>query len=222
MTRGHGFARHARPVPRLNLSLASPGFAVARVCQAGMVMVVVGAFIFAGWCWTESQAFEREGAQYAQSLARVQEMNQQFSAKMARDGLTFSEAELSGVYRKVNFANVLFEKRMFSWTRLLNDLEGALPPRVSIRSVRLNFTDSTVKLEGRVFTLRDLQALVNGLEHHRAFKSVKVSRHRFEAMQGEGSTRKTRARATVAGTVKNRIRHVVQFDLTVGYQPRAL
>ncbi len=209
----------APPLPVVHLSLASSGWSLIRAGQAGMALLVAGCLGFAAWCWVESWILGAEAERYAGSLARVQQINRQFTAKLAEDGLTLSEMQISEVYRRVEFANRLSEKRAFSWTRLLSDLEAALPPRVSISSVRLSFQESTVRLQGRVLALPDLNALVDSLEQHGAFWNVKVSKHQFEEIAGRGST--SNRRGTLALTIAGRKgrRQVVQFNLTVAYRP---
>ena len=200
---------------QLRLSLASPVYAMLRLGQAGMALLVAGFVAFAVWCWMESRSLEDATAQYATSVARVQEMNRQYADQMTQDGLTMSQNHITEVHRKVEFANNLIDKQAFSWTRLLSNLEAALPPHVSISSVQHNFRDSTIRLQGSVMTVRDLDVMVDRLESHEAFERVKVSKHQL----GELRERLPPGRRG-AGNPKRkpRVRQIVTFQLTVGYR----
>ena len=195
--------------------------ALARVAQWGMLLLVLGSLGVAFWCWRESQPLEERAARYELSTARVQELNRQFADQMVRDGLTLTAEEMTALVRDVKFANQLAENRVFSWTRLLSDLERAVPPRVSISSVTLNFKESTILLNGAVRTLPDLAALVNSLESHDQFRKVVLSQHRVQAPPAGGSIGVGQP-GGAAGTNKaigqEGSRQVI-FSLTVAYHP---
>ena len=208
------------PLPRLHVSLASSGFAVARGAQAGMVLIVCVSLAVAIWSWSQARGLDRQAAQFHTSLARVQEMNQRFAAQMRKDRLTLTQAEIAEIYKNVEFANRLVGKRDFSWARFLSDLETAVPPRVSIRSVRHSFKGSAVQLKGAVLTLGDLNRLVDKLENHGAFRRVKVSSHRFRDYRERAAGASTGKRRPIAATPKRKKpRQIVEFELTVGYEP---
>lgn len=211
----------AASLPHLHLSLATPGVALARVVQWGMVLLIFGSLGVAVWCWQESQPLDENAARYELSTARVQELNRQFADQMVRDGLTLTAEEMTELVRDVKFANQLAENRVFSWTRLLSDLEVAVPPRVSISTVTLNFKESTILLNGAVRTLPDLAALVNSLESHDQFRKVVLSNHRVQAPPTGGSTGASQpggADATNKTIGQEGPRQVI-FSLTVAYHP---
>jgi len=193
----------------------------ARVGQWGMVLLIFGSLGVAFWCWLESQHLEESAAQYELSTARVRELNRHFADQMVRDGLTLTAEEMTELIRDVKFANQLAENRVFSWTRLLSDLEEAVPPRVSISSVTLNFKESTILLNGAVRTLPDLAALVNSLESQSKFRKVVLSNHRVQAPPAGGATGTSQpggAEATNKTIGQEGSRHVI-FSLTVAYHP---
>ncbi len=186
-----------------------------RLGQAGMALLVAGSVAFSVWCWMESRTLEDATAQLATSVARVQEMNRQFADQMTQEGLTMSQNQISEVHRKVEFANNLIDKQAFSWSKLLSNLEAAMPPRVSISSVHHNFKASTIRLQGSVMTLHDLDVMVDSLESHKAFERVKVSKHQFGELReplppgrrGAGDPKR-----------KPRVHQIVKFQFTVGYR----
>ena len=194
---------------------------LARVAQWGMLLLVLGSLGVAFWCWRESQPLEEKAARYELSTARVQELNRLFADQMVRDGLTLTAEEMTALVRDVKFANQLAENRVFSWTRLLSDLEEAVPPRVSISSVTLNFKESTILLNGAVRTLPDLAAIVNSLESHSKFRKVVLSQHRVQASPTSGPTEASQPGGADATkkTIEKEGSRQVHFSLTVAYHP---
>jgi Tfp pilus assembly protein PilN len=121
-------------------------------------------------------------------------------------GFDLSEARQQALPREVGFAKQLADQRAFSWTRMLSDLEEAVPPSVSLGSVALTPRESIVTLNGSALTLKDVTAFVNALENHRAFRDVVLSQHRVkESTKEEGH--------------HYRQRPAVEFTLTVTYRP---
>jgi|GEM_PF-724047 len=210
----------AVPLPRLYLSLATPGVALARAAQWGMVLLIVGSLGVAFWCWRGSRPLDEKAARYELSTARAQELNRQFADQMARDGLTLTAEEMTTLVRDVKFANQLAENRVFSWTRLLSDLEEAVPPRVSISSVTLNFKESTILLNGAVRALPDLTALVDSLVTHDKFRKVVLSQHRVQTPPGSATgVSQPGVADTTANTIGKESSRQVEFSLTVAYHP---
>jgi Tfp pilus assembly protein PilN len=114
----------------------------------------------------------------ALARARYQDSRLQLQAKA--EGLDVSDAALQRLPVGVAFANQVITKRAFSWTRFLSDLEEAVPPRVAIHNIRLDFKDSMITLSGSALTLQDLTTLIIGLEDHRAFKDAILGRHQVQ------------------------------------------
>lgn len=201
------------PLPHLHIALTARGFEFIHAGQWAMVLLLLGSLGTAGWLWWERQILLEEAAYYELATRRDQEANRQFLDKAARAGLDLSDERMREIQREVTFANQFLERRAFSWTRLLNDLEEAVPPNVSISSVGLNVKDSTIMLNGTALTLADLTALVNRLEGHRSFLNVILSRHTFRESGIAGETNVTGA---VSGKAELRI---VEFAMTVMYRP---
>jgi len=156
--------------------------------------------------WWDSRAIVEAAAKYEQAAERVRETSRQFLAQASRAGLDLSDGRIKALNREVDFANQLLEKRAFSWTRFLSQLEDAVPPHVSISSVVLSFKDSIITLNGTALTLKDVTALVNNLENHADFHDVVLSQHRFkESGDGKISGQDTSG--------------MVEFTLTVMYRP---
>ncbi|MEW6246279.1 MAG: PilN domain-containing protein [Nitrospirota bacterium] len=176
--------------------------------QDVLAVVILGSLTTAGWWWWESRTIEEAAVRYETAAERTKELNRRFAERMQQDRLTLSPQQIAKITREVTFANQLADKRAFSWARLLSDLEEALPPRVSVSSVRLNFQESTVALHGTAPTLRDLTALVDRLQSHGAFRNATLADHHVQKKR-EGSTGHARTSGSEG----------VEFNLTVVYRP---
>ena len=96
---------------------------------------------------------------------------------MAREGLTLPGDQIAMVQGKIAFANLLSEKRAFSWTRLLSELEETVPANVSIGSVKLDFQQSNIVVDGLARSLQDVNLFVQTLQTHRAFQKAVLAKH---------------------------------------------
>jgi len=199
-------------LPRLHLRLTSSWVQWVRLGQWGLSVLTVALLGMAAWAWWASLDLTEQAQQYDQAAERVQRLTQQLVADSKRVGLELSDKQTGILAREAAFANQLLEKRAFSWTRFLGDLESALPARISIGSVALNFKDSTIILNGAARTFRDLTAFIDGLEHHPAFSNVVLSNHRIKEPKGE---ERKHAAAPESGM------QTVEFTLTVNYKAEA-
>lgn len=209
------------PIPRLHVNLAARGYALTRLLQASMTLILLGSIGYGIWCWIGAVRLSEDRARRVESVLRAEAMNRLSAARLAEEGLTRSQAEIAEVYRRVDFANQLAQKRSFSWTRLLNHLEAAIPARASIQSVHLDHKEATVNLKGRVLALADLNALVDRLERHESFHRVQIMTHRFQEIEaGAQSSPSKRGARAAAERTKPRKHRVVEFELSVGYATR--
>jgi len=172
-------------LPRLHLQLTSSWLHRVRLGQWGLSVLAVAAAGLAVWAWWASLDLTEEARRYEVATERVQRSAQQLVADSKKIGLELSDKQTGVLEREASFANQLLEKRAFSWTRFLGDLESALPPRISIGSVALNFKDLTITLNGAARTFKDLTAFVDGLERHPAFSNVVLSNHRIKEPKGD-------------------------------------
>lgn len=198
--------KRSRPSP-INLSMTDSYVGLLRGTQILATLAMLGAIAYSGWAWVESRDLHDAAIAYDRSTAHVQAKNLKYRQVMENDGFILTAKQIAAVDRKIAFANRLIGKREFSWAQLLHDLDEALPNKVSISSVQHQFTDSTTSLMGVVPDLKALDGLVNTLENHGAFRQVNVSHHQFQDLQAPSSRH------------SNATRTVIQFDLTVIYQP---
>jgi Tfp pilus assembly protein PilN len=146
----------------------------------------------------------QQAEQYERATERVQQINRQFAVDAQRIGVVLSQGRAQAMAREVAFANRLLETRAFSWTRFLNDLEQAVPEHISIKSVQVNFKDSSITLNGNALTLKDVTILVDELENHPAFFNVTLTQHKVQDKSHDHSSTGIQP---------------IDFSLTVGYRP---
>ncbi len=194
--------------PSLAVSLAEGDLATARAVQWGLLALMVVAIGVAALMAWETLQQEQEAVRYEEAAQRVQDSNRRFVAQATAAGLDLSASRVPALVREVSFSNQLVDRHAFSWTRLLTDLEEAVPRRVSISSVGLNFKEGRITLNGQAKTLKDLTELVTQLERHRAFDNVALAQHRSQ----ETTSRRSRSAA------KETAERPIVFTLTVGYR----
>lgn len=136
----------------------------------------------------------QEVGRMSAELERVRQQDQQLVAEAAQEGIDLSEGAMKQLPAEVALANQLLEKRTFSWTAFLTELEQALSPRLALSSVRLESGGSLVHLTGAATSLEDLTAFTVGLQDHPKFKDPVLAQHRV----------------TPSG--------LVEFDVTVRYR----
>lgn len=180
------------------------------------VVVAVAASVLAVKWWQESVVMEDTAAHLDRVVTRLHHANARLSEDMIREQLTLSPDEIATVKREVVFVNELTEKRGFSWSRLLADLETTLPLHMALHTVRVNFHDSTIALHGSAASLQEVQTFVARLEQHAGFRHATLASHRLEhpdtpQPHSPQAIELERARSPVAGRV--------DFQLTVGYRP---
>ncbi len=87
---------------------------------------------------------------------------------------TVQQDDLEQVLAEAREANVLIDRRTFSWTALLNQIETTLPPDVMLQSVRPAFDESEVRVQMGVIGRRvdDIETFVQRLEKTGAFRDL--------------------------------------------------
>jgi hypothetical protein len=207
------FSRQQR-VPTMHLSFQPPAIAVVRWIQWTLSLIALTSLGFAVSFLQESRSLDEQSDYYEHALTRQHRVTQLLTEDMARAGLTLTDEQINAVRKEIAFANQLTEKRDFSWTEMLHNLEEGMPSHVSINSVRLNFQDSTIRLQGTVKTMQDLDALVMKLNEAGTFSRVGLTEHNIQTNVGPAR----QSTETVAANQSNqRSTDVIDFTLTVTY-----
>lgn len=201
----------------IHIPFESSDIGMVRWIQRSLMLWIMATLGLVGWWVWDSQTLEETAGQYEQAAGRSEAGNRAIKQKMDAEGLSRSAEQLELLRADVAFANQLAEKRRFSWTRLLSDLEEAVPGQVSITSIKPKFDESIVVLEGVAEHLHDLDRFVQQLQHHRAFRQAVLGKHE---MRGG-------AAASSHGGLARAVSHVderpdpraVEYSLTVYYRP---
>ena len=206
--------RRKQQVPTMHLSFQSPAVAVVRGMQWALSLIALTSLGFTVFFLQESWSLGEQSEYYEHALARQHRVTQLLTENMARAGLMLTDEQINAVRKEIAFANQLTEKHDFSWTEMLHNLEGGMPPHVSIHSVRLNFQDSTIQLHGTVKTMQDLDALVTKLNNAGTFSRVSLTEHSIRT--NVGAARRS-TEAVAVDPSNQRSSDVIDFALTVTY-----
>ena len=136
-----------------------------------------------GICWNVWQVFltYQESVTIQSELERVRQQDLDLIEEARHEGIDLSEEALKKLPVEVKLANQLLEQRTFSWTKFLTELEQAIPPHLTLSSVRLDQTGTMVRLTGTAATLEDITAFTVGLQGHAIFKDPVLAQHRIGA-----------------------------------------
>ena len=148
-------------------------------------------------CWSTAEALLAfQGLHETEArLNQARAQDQQLIDEARAAGIDLSEAALRQLPGEVALANQLLTKRNFSWTQFLSGLEEAIPPRVSIKSVRLEPTSAVIHMTGAAVTGEDVTGFTLKLQSHPVFHDPVLGQHH---LGGDG---------------------LVEFDLMLKYRP---
>ncbi|MBW7956956.1 MAG: PilN domain-containing protein [Deltaproteobacteria bacterium] len=118
--------------------------------------------------------------EYSMNSSDIQEMAERVRAleeKLPRelDGPK-GEKEPRALTRDIEIINSYVEKRIFSWTGFLSELEEALPSGVYLLQVSPDFGKSAVSIAGTARSMEDVFSTVSRMEA-RGFEKVVLTRH---------------------------------------------
>jgi len=150
------------------------------LAPARLVIMVVAWVIGAVMVWDLSQSWFawQEVQSMEAALSQVQERDRELLKEAQQEGLDLSEAALQVLPKEIEFANQLIEKRGFSWTRFLTELERAIPQRIAVNSIRLDPVNATILLTGSARALEDVTTLTLTFQDHPQFKEPVLGQHR--------------------------------------------
>ncbi|OQW62891.1 MAG: hypothetical protein BVN28_04870 [Nitrospira sp. ST-bin4] len=189
---------------QLHLEVAPAEVRAVQWIQRGLTVGCLAALVVVGWWGWNSRAVDETAAAYERSTVRIERATNEFVEQMRQNRLVFSQEQVAAIREQVAFANQLSEKRSFSWTKLLSDLEATLPPHVALVNIKLDFQDSAVVLEGTAVRLQDVNVFITQLHAHQAFRHAVLEKHEIRHETGEQQ---------VAGDA------AIEFRLSVRYHP---
>ncbi len=168
--------------------LAPAQFALMALCAVVALLIA--------WSVVRTAGLSYDRQKLEARLSQVREQERQLALLAGQDGLDLSQGSLQRLPAEVSLANQLLAKRNFSWTQFLSGLEEAIPPRVAIKSVRLDPGSAFIHLTGAALTVEDVTALALKLQNHPIFHDPVLGQHHAG---GDG---------------------LVEFDLSLKYRPK--
>lgn len=167
------------PPDRINLSTRP--FYNERVVHLSLALaaaLVVAVTAFNLW-----QVFGLSGrqAELQGRISRAEATSRDFRDRAAAIRRSINPRELEATVAAAREANLLIERRVFSWTEVLNQFETTLPANVRISSVRPRIErDGTMVVAVVVLarTVEAVDAFIENLEKRGAFSGV-LSREEF-------------------------------------------
>lgn len=130
------------------------------------------------WNLAQAMATYQECRTIEDQLRRVRQQDLDFIAEATRERVDLSDQAVSRLSFEIELANQLLQKRTFSWTKFLTELEQAVPSRLALNSVRLDQAGTMVRVTGTAMTLEDITAFTVGLQDHAMFKDPILAQHR--------------------------------------------
>jgi hypothetical protein len=209
------FARRTKEVvltvPSLRLAAAPSIVSTLRTLQWTLIGFTVLSVGLIGWWWQETQEVDAIAERYETAALRTATLNRQFEAQLVREGLSLPGDQIAMVQGKIAFANLLSEKRAFSWTRLLSELEETVPANVSIGSVKLDFQQSNIVVDGLARSLQDVNVFIQTLQTHQAFQKAVLAKHEVHKGRDGGAV------LPIEGGTDGP-HHDIEFTLAVDYR----
>lgn len=164
--------------------------------RVGLQISAVGLVLWVSWSAAQAWLTFHDLQEIQARVDQAREQDRQLVKDAQTEGIDLSEAALRQLPEEVSLANQLLAKRNFSWTQFLSGLEEVIPPRVSIKGVRLDPVSAVIYLTGAAVTVEDITALTLKLQSHAVFHDPVLGEHHL------GSN------------------GLVEFDLKLKYRPQ--
>jgi type IV pilus assembly protein PilN len=186
---------------RLDINLASRPYEDAQEFwrRWGMGLGVMGLVTvlilgFAVWKWHKAAKDRNQLSSLEQNIATL-------DAKLAHSEEVLNRPENRTLREQSNYLNNLFQQKAFSWTKVFEDLERVMPPRLHVVSIRPE-TNSNNQLE--------IKLTVAGESRDRALDLVRK-------MEDSQHFHQTHILGESGGSATQNADDAVKFDITTLY-----
>ncbi|WP_419806101.1 PilN domain-containing protein [Terriglobus sp.] len=172
---------------RITVNLATrPYVQLDRVFRQLRIAIAVLAVTAAGlliWLHSRSASARAQQAQIETIQARTAALN----SERARNEARLREPANAAVLRQIDFLNALYQRKSFSWTAVLMDLEEVLPAGLQVTSIDPQIaTNGQVNIHMRVSGPRERSVLL--------IRNLEAS-HRFVAPRLVGEAQQTQEKS---------------------------
>lgn len=197
---------------RISVNLATrpfvelrPLFARLRIAMAAFVVLAVGLGV-----WAHSLSVRAQAAQAQMDALRNQTL--EYQTERQANERRMQQPANRAVLERSRFLNGLFERKGFSWTAVMMDLERVLPAGVQVTSIEPVVTaEGEVNIRLRVSGQRERAVeLVRNLERSQRFLQPRLAN---EAAQTQDNGRAVAVSQTTSAP------GAVEFDILSGYNP---
>ncbi len=202
-------------------------FRQLRIAIAALAVLAVGMMI-----WLHART--GQAREQARELQEIQARTATLQAERARNEAKLRQSGNAAVLQQVDFMNALFQRKSFSWTAVLMDLEDVLPAGVQVTSIDPQIASTgEVSIRMRVSGPREKAVqLVRNLEGSRRFLAPRIVGE-AQQQQEKGTGVKVPdaylngPASASGGAVQGGLNGVpavagvlpVDFDLIAGYNP---
>ncbi len=149
---------------------------------AGVVGLVLALALQLG-LWA---SLRREGGDIGRRLTQMEDQVRRHEEEVRAIRATIPKDAMTSYQAKVAAYNQILEASAFSWTRLLVELEHAVPPGVHLRDVQPDPSTGRVTLNGVATSFDDIARFVRGLSERTSFRNVYLLRQSTRAAAAGG------------------------------------
>lgn len=154
--------------------------AVGGLCLG--LLLGLGNFLLYRSSHADLRIAEQQRERYQEALRKQKQSLATLSARLP-------SREVESLDARVKLYNQIIQGAAFSWSRLLFELERAIPANVALAEIQPKFGEGSVILVGTAKTMEDLLLCVRRLNEQDAFHDVYLLRH--EAKEGQAADRGT-------------------------------
>jgi hypothetical protein len=159
----------------LRTNLASRPFYNDRIVRLGIALGVVVVTSFTAFNALQVLALNAQNAEMSIRAQEAERQTEEFRQQAQQIRQSLNTAEMAAVQQASREANLLIDRRVFSWTELFNEFERTLPAEVRITAV-----EPQVDPEGRMLVAvtvlsrqpEDLSQFMDQLETSGRFREV--------------------------------------------------
>jgi Tfp pilus assembly protein PilN len=160
-----------------HIELGSRYRAYLAPARFALAAAAIGLGLWVSWSAAQTWMAFRDLHEMQLRLEQAREEDRQLIKRAQAEGIDLSETALRQLPAEVSLANQLLGKRSFSWTHFLSGLEEAIPPRVSIKGVRLDAASAIIHMTGAAVSVEDVTALTLKLQSHPVFHDPVLGQH---------------------------------------------
>ena len=171
----------------LRTNLSTRPFYNDRAVRAALVALALAGLALTLFNVSEIVRLRTQSSDRRQTIAQNDRQASEMRDKALRIRQSIDREKLNAVQMAAREANVLIDRRAFSWTELLNQFQSTLPPDVRIGSVAPQVdTNGRMLVAMTVYSRRieDLDGFMDALQNTKAFSEVLS---RSDAPQEDGT-----------------------------------